>query len=367
MHNPVASQASSTQSFPPAASESQHPSASDIRAKTVSEPLSQPTPSMAVGASPTATAAKNHPVTCNESTSSSAQHCNINVALSTLPGCPQSTNGASTAPPKVSKGGDEAVDLPRTAGPSAGTEGQTDAKERAQSKPSSRSNEGQSSRNRERDRAYPDWSRDRERHYRDRSHERESDGDRHRYRRDYRDHHYHRSYRDRSPHSRSHRDWESERRRDRTLHHHRERDHDRYHHYHRHRSREDWGRERRGHGYSYREGSHGRWKQRDESREARAMKDKSNGREKDYYPSKEEASSPAMLPESSAKSKGSPPRARPCAFESVHNGEGENHKRVADHLSKERDQSSEARHSKKHKKSKKKKKSKDKERHRESG
>lgn len=333
----------------------------------MSEPLSQHTPSTAVGASPSAAATKNHSVTCKESTSSSAHHCNINVALSTPPGCPQSPNGASAAPQKVSKSGGEAVDLPQTGGPSAGTEGQTDAKEQPQSKPSSRSNEGQSSRNRDRDRVYSDWSRDRERHYRDRSHERESDGDRHRYRRDYHDHHHHRSYRDRSPHSRSQRDWESERRRDRTLHHHRERDHDRYHHYHRHRSREDWGRERRGHGHSYREGSHGRWKRKDESRESRAMKDKSNGREKDHYPSKEETSSPATLPEASTKSKGSPPRARPCAFESVPNGEGENHKRVAEPLSKERDQSSEARHSKKHKKSKKKKKSKDKERHHESG
>lgn len=97
------------------------------------------------------------------------------------------------------------------------------------------------------------------------------------------------------------------------------------------------------------------------------MKDKSNGRERDYYPSKEETSSPATVPETSTKLKGSPPLARLSTFECAPNREDQNHKRTADPLSKERDNSSEARRSKKHKKSKKKKKSKDKDRHRECG
>lgn len=94
-------------------------------------------------------------------------------------------------------------------------------------------------------------------------------------------------------------------------------------------------------------------------------RDKSNGRERDYCPSKEENSSPATDPET--KSKGSPPQARLSTFESALTREDQNHKRTADPLSKERDDSSEARRSRKHKKSKKKKKSKDKDRHRESG
>lgn len=96
------------------------------------------------------------------------------------------------------------------------------------------------------------------------------------------------------------------------------------------------------------------------------MKDKSNGRERDRYPSKEETSSPATERETSTKSKDSPPRARLSSFESAPNREDQNH-RTAGPLSKERDDSSEARRSKKHKKSKKKKKSKDQDRHRESG
>lgn len=98
------------------------------------------------------------------------------------------------------------------------------------------------------------------------------------------------------------------------------------------------------------------------------MKDKSNGRERDYYyPSKEGTSSPTTEPEAPTKSKGSPPRARLPTSESASNREDQNHKRTADPLRKERDDSSEARRSKSHKKSKKKKKSKDKDRHRESG
>lgn len=97
------------------------------------------------------------------------------------------------------------------------------------------------------------------------------------------------------------------------------------------------------------------------------MKDKSNGRERDYYSSKEETSPPATTPETSTKSKGSPPRAPLPTTGSAPNREDQNHKRTSLPLSKERDDSSEARHTKKHKKSKKKKKSKDKDRHRESG
>ncbi|XP_035525816.1 ubiquitin carboxyl-terminal hydrolase 42 [Morone saxatilis] len=236
-HNSASSQASCSQSIHPAASESQQLSTPDTRAKTVSEPLPQHTASSAVSSPPSATATKTHSVTCRESASSSAHHGNINAALSTPPDCSQSTNGASAAPQKDSRGGDEATDLPQTSGPSAGTERRTDTKEQHLSKPSSRGSEKQSSRDRERDRLCSDWSRDREKHYRDRSQERESDGDRHRYRRDYRDHRHHRSYRDRlSPHSRSYRDWEPERRWERALPHPRERDRDRcsnhYHHPH---------------------------------------------------------------------------------------------------------------------------------------
>lgn len=75
---------------------------------------------------------------------------------------------------------------------------------------------------------------------------------------------------------------------------------------------------------------------------------------KDYYPSTERTSSPAA---DTNRSKGSP---------SHPDWEDQNYKRAAEYLSKERDDSSEARRSKKHKKSKKKKKSKDKDRHRES-
>lgn len=365
------SQASSSQSIHPAASESQLLSTPDTRAKAVSEPLPQHAASSAVSSPPSAAATKTHSVTSRESASSSAHHSDIDAALSTPPDCSQSTNGASAPPLKISRGGDEAIDRPQGGGPSAGTEGRTDAKEPHQSKPSSRGNDGQSSRDRERDRRYSDWSRDRDRHYRDRSQERDSDGDRYRHRRDYRDDRYHRSYRDRlPPHDRSYRDWESERHRERTYHHPRERDRDRcsnHYHHHSYRSRDDWGRDWRGHGHSYRDESHSRRRWQEEGRESRSVKDKSNGRDRDYYTSKEEISSPAAAPEATTKSKGSPPRARLSSFESAPNREDQNHKRTADPPSKERDDSSEARRSKKHKKSKKKKKSKDKDRHRESG
>lgn len=372
VHNSASSQATSSQSVHPAASESQHLSTPDTRAKTASEPLPQHTAPSAVSSPPSATATKTHSVPSQESASSSTNHGNIDAALPTLPDCSQSTNGTCAAPQKVSGSEDEARDLPPTSGPSAATEERTDAKEQHQSKPSSRGNEGQSSRDRERDRLYSDWSRDRERHYRDRSRERDSDGDRHRYRRDYRDHHHRHSYRDRlPPHDRSYGSWESERRWERTVHHPRERDRDRcshhYHHYHHHRSREDWDRERRGHRHPYREQSHNRWRWQEESRESRSTKDKSNCRERDYYPSKEETSAPVTVTENSTKSKGSPSQPRLSTLESAPNREDQNHKRTVDPLSKERDDSSEAHRSKKHKKSKKKKKSKDKDRHRESG
>lgn len=90
------------------------------------------------------------------------------------------------------------------------------------------------------------------------------------------------------------------------------------------------------------------------------MKNKNSGRERDYYPSKEETLS-------STKLKASPPWAGLSTFEATPNREDQNHKRNGDAVSKERDIGSEGRHSKKHKKSKKKKKSKDKDRHRETG
>ncbi|XP_040922713.1 ubiquitin carboxyl-terminal hydrolase 42 [Toxotes jaculatrix] len=370
-HHSASSQTSSSQSILPAASESQHPSTSHVRAKTVSDPLPQHTESSTVSTPPSAAATKTHSVASRESAPSSAHHGNP-AALSTPPDCSQSTSGASAAPQKVSVSGDEAKNLPQTNGPSAGTEGRKDAKEQHPSKPSSRGNERQSSRDRERHRLYSDRSRDRDRHYRDRSHERESDSDRHRYRRDYRDHHYHhRSYRDRLPaHDRYYRDWDSERRYERTVHHPRERDRDRcsnhYHYYHHHRSREDC--ERRGHGHSYREDSHSRRRWQQDSQESRVMRDKSYGRERSYHSSKKEPSLSPTVPETtSSTSKDSPHQAPVSVSRSAPNGENQNYKKTADNLSKEREDSSEPRHSKKHKKSKKKKKSKDKDRYRERG
>ncbi|KAF3853374.1 hypothetical protein F7725_014062 [Dissostichus mawsoni] len=125
-------------------------------------------------------------------------------------------------------------------------------------------------------------------------------------------------------------------------------------------SRDDWGHERRGYGHSYREDR----SRQPESRESRPMKERSTGRERDYYTSRGETSSPNTETETSEKSKGSPPRERPNTNESPPNKE--DHKMNADPPSKEREDSSETRCSKKHKKSKNKK-SKDKERHRESG
>ncbi|XP_030610264.1 ubiquitin carboxyl-terminal hydrolase 42 [Archocentrus centrarchus] len=369
-HNPASSQAGSSQSIHPAANESQDFSTPDTRAKTLSEPLPHSTGSSAASSPPSATATNTPSIASKESAStlSSSGHDGNPAALSPQLDCSQSTSAASAASQKVSASKAEAKALPQAKCTSTGTEGHKDTKEQYQSKPSSRGSERRSSRDRDKDRLHSSYGRDRERHYRDRSHERESDSDGHRYRRDYRDNH-HRQYRDRfPPPGRYYREWEAERNRERTFQHPRERDGDRcsnHYHYYRYRSREDVDHERRGYGHSHREESRGsrRWPQ--ESRDSLAMKDKSNGKEREYYPSKTETSSPYAVPETN-KLKGSPPRARLSSFDSAPNKEDQNHKRT-DRLSRERDGSSEARHTKKHKKSKKKKKSKDKDRHRESG
>ncbi|XP_034070700.1 ubiquitin carboxyl-terminal hydrolase 42 [Gymnodraco acuticeps] len=346
-HIAASSLASSSQSPHPAASETQSVPPPDIRATTVSEPLPPQAPS---SSPPSATPTNTHPVTSREpaSSSSPAPPHSIPAALPPPTDDSQNTNETSAAPQRISRGEEEAKDLPRTRDPSAGTEGRTDSKEQPQSKPSSRGGERQTSRDRERD-----WSRDKDRHYRDRSPVRERDGDRHRYRRDSRDRsrdrHQHRSYKDRLvPYNRSYRDRDPDRRRDRPFLTPRERERNNYN------SRDDWGHERKGYGHSYREDR----SRQPESRESRPMKERSTGRERDYYTSRGEASSPNTETETS---KGSPPRERPNANESPPNKE--DHKRNADPPSKEREDSSETRCSKKHKK----KKSKDKERHRESG
>lgn len=316
----------------------------------------QPASSSAACSSPSATVTPVPSNPCGE-TSSSGHQGSVTVTLSTLLDCSQSRNGASGVPQNASAGGDEAKDIPQSSGPCATTEGRTDSsKEPPHSKFCAGKNEGQCFRDRERDRAYPDWSRDKQRHYRDRnrSPERKGDAERHRYRRDYRDQHYHRSYRDRSPHAHSHRDWDSERRRERTSQHtHRDRHHERSHHSHYHRSRDDWGRDRRGHCYDYEDEAHDHWKRKEERRDSLAAKDKSNGRDRDCV-----ASSSALATETSTAAKDSPSRDRPSASGPIANGE--------DYRYREKYASPESHRSKKHKKSKKKKKSKDKDRHRDS-
>ncbi|KAM3859860.1 uncharacterized protein usp42 [Diretmus argenteus] len=354
-----------------AASESQQISTPDTRANPLSDPQPQHTASPAASSpSPSsATATTESSVPSAESADPPAPHGDP-AALSILP-VPDpspSTAAASVAPQSV--GGDEtkelSKDLVQTNGLGTGLEGQPEAKEHV-AKPGSRDSDRLSFREKERERLNSsDSSRDRyrEKSYRDRSRDRDSDADRYRYRRDHRDyHHHHRSYRDRSPvHDRHYRDWESERRWERTAHHPRERDRDRcshhYHHYHHHhRSRDYRDRERRCHAYAYREEPHSR-RVHHEGRESREMKDKSNGREKDHYPSKEETPFPVPVPQTSAQAGVSPSRAP--------SREGPD-KRMALPLSTDREDSSEARRAKKHKKSKKKKKSKDKDRHHESG
>ncbi|XP_068161181.1 ubiquitin carboxyl-terminal hydrolase 42 isoform X2 [Antennarius striatus] len=363
-HTSATSQAATSQSIHPAARDSQHLSAPDSRAKAEPIPLPYYTASSAVSSSPSAPVTKVHSVTSTQSSTSSSCNGDIIVALSTPLEHSQNTNETSAAPPKISTGGEESTDLQQPNHLSEGTEGCTDAKEQHQVKPSSRCNEGQSSR----DRLYSDSSRDRARHNRDRSPERESDYDRHRYRRDYRDHRCHRSHRDRFSHNnRYSRDWEFQRRRDWNFHHSRERDRDRsshhYRHYHHPRPREDWGREQRGHGYNYHDESHSHWRWKEDSRESRMIKEKCNGRDRDYYSSKEENSSPAAVSETFSKFT----QARSSTLEQAADGEDQNHTRTSRPLSKEREDSSDIYRSKKHKKSKKKKKSKDKDRYHDSG
>lgn len=209
------------------------------------------------------------------------------------------------------------------------------------------------------------YDRDRERCYRERSSERDGDG--YRSRRDYRD--QYRSYRDRGPlYDRSYRDADPDSRWERPYHP-RERDRDRCaHHYHHSHYRHHWDRERRyGYGYrdnSYRDDSYNRWKWY-ENRDFRSLKNKSNGRNRDYYSSKDDTLSNNDS-ESFFKSKGSPVRAAYSASGSASHRDEQNYKRTYVPVTKERDSSSDGGHSKRHKKSKKKKKSKDKDRHHDS-
>lgn len=319
--NSAPSQASSSQSVHPAASESQHLCTPDTRAKTLSESLPQHSTPSAGSCPPSDTATKTHCVTSRESPP--APHGSPVASPPPLDSS-QGGSGVSAASQKLSV--DDDKDQPQTDGPSAGR--RADSKEQHQSKPSFRGTERR-------------YSRDRDRHYRDRSRERESDCGRQWFRRDSRDFsYYHRSNRDHlpsyNPNSRDReRAWHPrERDRDRCSHH--------YHHYHHQRSKEDWDREPRGRAHYNRKDSysHRRWQQ--------DSQDRSRGRERDYYPSKGETYSP--------ESKGSPPRST--------SGSASN-KRTADDLSKE--QNSEVHQFKKHKKSKKKKKSKDKDRHHHDG
>lgn len=347
IHNSVA-QAPSLQSIYPAGGESVHLSTSDIRAKTC-EPLPQHTKACsAVNSVPAAT--KTLSDSSGETTSSSSHHSKSAALCTPASDCVQSSTGAP-----LHKGGEEARDVMQTNGPPAAPDGRIASKELHQSKSSSKGNhERQFSRDGERLHS-SDWSRDK--YYRDRSNERESDGDRYRYRRDYRDYQQHRSYRDRFPvYDRYSRDMDSDRRWERT-HHPRERDRDRCaHHYHHSYYRQHWDRERRGHGYSYRDDFHSRWKWH-ESRDFRVMKEKSYGRDRDCYSSREDPAFSASGTENPTRSKGSPSRA----------ADEQNYKRTYVPVSKERDNSSEDSHSKKHKKSKKKKKSKDKDKDGDSG
>lgn len=336
MHNGP-TQTTAVKSMYPAAGESVHFSTSDSGVKTVSEPLLQHNKSSV----PAAT--KSHSDSPRESTSSSAHHSKSVVSA------PDDTQGSTGAPSH--KAGEEAKDILHTNGPLVVSEAGTSAKEQ-QHKPSSRGNHERPG---SRERVHSsEWSRDK--YYRDRSPERESEGDRSRSRRDYRDH---RSYRDR------YREMDSDRRWERTYHP-RERDRDRCaHHYHHSHYHHHWDRDRK-YGYSNsREDSHSRWK-RHNSRDARGMKDKSSGRDRDYYAAKEDSAFTNGT-ENSSRAKGSPVRASCSLSATASNRDEQNYKRTYVPVSKERDDSREGSHSKKHKKSKKKKKSKDKERRRDSG
>lgn len=358
-HNSATSQ-TSLQSTCPAASENQHVSDTDTRAPTTPEPLPLQTTTSVGSPASSDTATNNHSVTWNESTSSSAHHGKNSVALSTQSDYSQITSETDVGPGKANGGGNEVLATPQASGLSAGTEGCPDSKESHQSKSYSENSEGQSSRNREKDRS-SDRRRNMKRHYRDRSQER--DGDRYRYRRDYQYYHYSRSHRERSPHSRSHRDWESNYHREQTVYYPRNRDRDKYPHYHRHWSREEWGCEWRGHAHPYSEGSQGRWKRKEEHRE---FKEKTNGKERDDYSSKDQIAATTMASETFTNSKDSPAHASFSMSEVDLDRKDTNYKRTADNCSAERKNSHDARHSKKHKRSKKKK-SKDTEKHHDSG
>lgn len=342
----ILSQTSTDEELQPAASaaagQSQQPSASDTRPQSGSD--TQPAPSSVAGVSPSADSPR---VPANPCTDPAyfGHRGSVSEAISSLPDCSQIKNGSSGVPQNASGCGDEMKDVSRGSVPCASTEGRTDSsQEPPQPKFCALKYDVQSYRERERDRLYSDWSRDKQRHYRDRNRSPE----RHRYRRDYRDHHYHRSYRDRSPH----RDRDSERRRERTSQHsYRDRHHERPHHLHYQRCRDDWGRDRRGHCYDYDDEAHDHWKRKEERRDSLAVKDKSNGRDRDCV-----ASSSSPVPETAAKD--SLVQHRPLASEPIANGE--------DHKCREKQASPESHRSKKHKKSKKKKKSKDKDRHRDS-
>ncbi|XP_053703602.1 ubiquitin carboxyl-terminal hydrolase 42 [Synchiropus splendidus] len=339
----------------PPADKSQCVFAPDARAKTLSEFLPQQTASSAGSSPNTATA------TLTQSVSSGDPESNGRGSAAPAASCGSSqTNGPSAAPRKMVNGRGEAKDPQQACASSAESDRRADAKEQLQS--SSRDEDRRCSRERERNARYTsDWSRDRDRHYRDRSRERDSDGDRYRHRREDRNYH-HRSYRDHyTSRDRYYRDFEPERRWDRTPHHPRELDRDRcshhYHYYHHHsRSREEWERERRWYGSSSRESS---WRWQQNGHESRGVKDKSNGRERGHYSSKEETTSTA------AKSRCSPPHASSAAMDSAANGDS-NHRRSKVLLGKEREDSPEGHRSRKHKKSKKKK-SKDRDRRQESG
>ncbi|XP_056910937.1 ubiquitin carboxyl-terminal hydrolase 42 isoform X1 [Takifugu flavidus] len=359
-HNSATSQDSSQGSCP-AASENQHVSDTDTRATTASERL--PLYTTASVSSPAPSDTNNHAVTWNESTSSPAHHGKNSVALSTQPDYSQITSETAAGPEEANGGGNEVPVTPQASGQSAGTEGCPDSKESHQSNSCPGSSEGQSSRNGEKDRS-SERRRNMKRHYRDRSQER--DGDRHRYRRDYQYYHYSRSHRERSPHRRSHRDWESGYHRERAVYYPRNHDRDKYPQYHRHWSREEWGCEWRGHTHPYTEGSQGRWKRKEEHREFRVMKEKTNGKLRDDYSSKDQIASTTTASETFTNSKGSPAHASFSTSECTSDRKDPDYKSTANHFSKERKNSHDARHSKKHKRSKKKK-SKDKEKHHDSG
>lgn len=320
--------------------ENVHLSMSDSVAQSESEPLSQQETSCSTVISASENA-NGHLDSLGERTSCS--HHSQSAALCT----PASDCSHGSTRPSFYKAGNDDKDVIQTNGPSV-------AKEQHQHlKTSSRSNHERTSFR----------ERDRDKYYRERSTERESDGDRYRSRRDYRD--QHRSYRDRVPvYDRSYRDTDSDWRWDRPYHP-RERDRDRCaHHYHHPHYRHHWDRDRR-YGYrdnSYRDDSYHRWKWH-ESRDFRSLKNKSNGKSRDYYSSKEDNNFPTNDTESFIRSKGSPIKAAYSVSGSGCNKDEQNYKRTYVPVAKERDSSSDGGYSKKHKKSKKK----SKDRHYDSG